>query len=114
MRIHPTANICDRGANTAGRFRTSGNRREPCLALDEKVVGLHPGVRSALAIAGDVADDEATIFGAKRLGSEASTLGRARREVLYEHIGLFQQPLQQRGVFWLLDVERQRLFAPVA
>ena len=95
--VHAAADVRDGDADAARRIRAAGDRGETRLALNEKVVSLHLGVRAAFAIAGDVADDEARVLGPEGLRAETGPLRRARREILHEDVRPFQHPLQKGG-----------------
>ena len=70
-------------------------------------------VGAALAVAGDIAGNEPRMLLPQRFGPEAQPRRRAGREILDEHVGLRDHPVQQRGVSRILEVEGDGLLAPV-
>ena len=57
--VHARRDVRHRDPDLGGRVRRAGDRDEARLALHHQVVGLHRRVGAAVAVAGDVAHDEA-------------------------------------------------------
>src|SRR5690606_5445550 len=114
MGEHAGPEVAGRNADARRLLRRAGDRADAALGLHQHVVGLHPVVgRPGLAIAADVDRDQARIALAQALRAEARALRRTDREVLDPDVRLRQQPVQQGGVGRVLDVDGERLLAPV-
>ena len=113
MSRHAAGDVADGDADAARPRRMATDRRKPALGLHQQVVSLHVRVGIARAIAGNIDGDQPPVFFAQCPGAEAGARGRARREVLDEHVGLRDQPVQKRGVPGILDVGDEALLAPV-
>jgi hypothetical protein len=81
--------------------------------LNEQVVGFLVAVRTGVAVAGDVADDQRRIGLAQPLRSKREAGRRARRQVLDEHVGARQQRGEDPFCVRLLEVEGQRFLRSV-
>jgi hypothetical protein len=86
--------MCDGDPHLRGGLGRTGDGYEAGLALDEKIVGLLVPVGARGTVAGNVANDEPGMPLPKDLRAEAEPTGRARRQVLYEDIGLLDELTQ--------------------
>ena len=111
--VHAGGDVRDGDPHLRHLLRRAGDRQEPRLALHHEVVGLHRLVRPAVAVAGDVADDQPRVHRLKLVGGQPHPGRGAGREVLHEHVGRRQQPQQHLASPWVLDVEGERLLAAV-
>ena len=105
--------VGDRDAGLGHLVAAAGDREEPGLRLDQQIVGLALGCRPAVAIARDRAGDEARIGRAQLRRAEPEPLGGAWRQVLHEHVGLGDDPLQRFDRAVILEVERQAFLRAV-
>ena len=113
--IHASGDISD-GAAGLGHLllaRPTRNREKAALALDQQVVGFLLLVRAALAVAGDVADDQLGKAFVQRLERQAHARGGARCQVLYQHVGTGQQAAEHLHRIVLLEVEGQAFLGAV-
>lgn len=74
----------------------AGDGDQARLALHEHVVGPLVCVRPVGAVPGDVDGDQPRVRGAERRGVQTEPGGRALGEVLYEHVGVGDQPAARR------------------
>ena len=88
--VHARGDVGDGDAGLRRRLRSAGHRHHARLALDQQVVGLLLAVRPVGTVAGDVAYDDPRVSCGKRLGRQPQPPGRARHQVLHEHIGFRQ------------------------
>ena len=93
--------------------RRAVDGHQAAFGLHQQVVGLHLGQLARVAIATDVAGDEPTVALTQIVRADAQALGRPRRQVLNEHVGLGEHALQHRHVLALLEVKGNRLLAAV-
>ncbi|MDT4846926.1 hypothetical protein FQZ97_809700 [compost metagenome] len=70
-------------------------------------------IGTALAITGNVTDDQPGKARMQRLERQAHACGGARREVLHQHVGLGQQVVEHLRGLVLLEVESQALLGAV-
>ena len=114
MAEHAGRDIAGGDADPSGLRLRSRHRRHAAFRLHQHVVGLHPVVgRPGLAIAGNIDRDEAGITGSQVSRAETGALRRARRQVLHPDIGGCENAVEQRAVVLVLDVDDERLLAPV-
>ena len=114
VRVHAGGDVGDRQARLRRLLLGARDRDEAGLALDQQVVGLLVAVRAVVAVAGDVADDDAGLVRRQRVVRQAEARRRARRQVLHDDVGRFDdQPLEDRLRLRMLDVERQALLRAV-
>ena len=111
--VHPGGKIGDRDADPRRLVRAAGDRRDAGFRLHQQVVGLHGLVGPAVAVAGNIARDEPRMPRAQGLRAEAELRRRTGREILQEHVGPRDHPVQQRCVRRVLEVEDDGLLAPV-
>src|SRR5262249_4583883 len=64
-------------------------------------------------VSGDAADDETRVARAERCGRKTEPLARAGAEILDEHVGAREQPIQDRPRLRMLQIERQRLLRSI-
>jgi hypothetical protein len=102
--VHPGGYIGDRDACLGGRLRGARDGDEAGLALDEQVVRLLVPVRARGAVARDAADDEAGVPLQQLLRTEAEPPRYARREVLDENVGSFEQTVEDPAGALLFEV----------
>ena len=112
-RVHAGGDVADGNADAAPRPGRAVDGHQPAFGLHQQVVGFELAHRADLAVAGDVAGDQARVLLAQRVRTEAETLGGAGREVLNEHVGTGQEALHARAIALLAQVEGDRLLAAV-
>ena len=111
--IHARGDVGDRRA-CLGRFVFGASHgQEAGFALDQQVIGFLVAVGTISTIAGDVTDDQLREAFFQRLVRQAQTCRSAGREVLHQHVGLFQQALEDDFRFIMLDVQRQAFLRPI-
>ena len=98
VRVEPGGDVAGRDADASRTLRAAGDRSEPALGLHQQVVGAAVAVGTTLAVARDVAGDEARVAAPQLLGAEARAGGRAGRQVLHEDVGAREQAVEQRAV----------------
>ena len=81
--------------------------------MDQQVVGFLLQERTALAIAGDIANNQLGIDGFQRFVAQTQPSGGARREVLQQHVGTADQPIQHRSGGRLLHIEGDAALAAI-
>src|SRR3954471_11286715 len=113
VRVHARGDVRDGDADLRRLVLGAGDGDQAGLALDEQVVRLLVGIGAVAAVAGDRDVDEAGVDGSERFGAEPEPLGRARGEVLDEHVGPAHQGRNGRPAVLALEVERYRLLRPV-
>jgi hypothetical protein len=111
--VHAGRDVGDRDSDLGGFLGCAGDAEQACLALDEQVIGLLAAVGTVGAVAGDRAVDQVRPAGAQGVGVQAEPFDGARDEVLHEHVGCVDEPLEQRAVGGVLDVELDALLAAV-
>lgn len=79
--------VDDGDTDPGRRLRTAGQRSEPGIGLDQKIIGLALRVGSTRAIAADRAGDEPRILLAQPRRIEAELGSCAGLQILHEHIG---------------------------
>ena len=77
-----------------GRILRAGDADQAGFRLDQQIVRLLLRERPALAIARDVADDQFRMSRGEVGVAQAETRGGTRGEVLQQHIGAADQPVQ--------------------
>jgi hypothetical protein len=110
---HAGGNVADGDADPRRSLGRAVDAGEARFRLHQQVVGLLVAVGTLLPVARDRADDQTRVLLPQVLDGEAEACERARRQVLDEDVGLGQHALEQRLVPGLLQVETQRLLAPV-
>ena len=117
QRVEPGVDVAQRHADAPERFRArtrgAADGHEAAFGLHQQVVGLQAQQRALVAVAADVAGDQARMALTQGLRADAHALGGAGGEVLDEDVGTCQQALQQRQVVGALEVQRDRLLATV-
>ena len=91
----------------------AGDADQAEFRLDQQVVGLLLRERPALAVARDVADDELRVARREVGVAQAEAGGGAGCEVLQQHIGAANQPIQYLRRFRMLQVERDAALAAI-
>ena len=105
--------VADRYAHATVFPGRAVDRDETHLGLDKEVVRLHVGVGTGLAVTRDVAGDELREPLTQIVGPQSRPGGGPDGEVLDEHVGLGQDAQYEVAVVGLLDVDDERLLAPV-
>ena len=113
--VHARGDVGDGAAGLGhlGLARPAGDGEEAALALDQQVVGLFLFIGAALAVAGDVADDQSRKALMQRLEGQAHARGGARRQVLHQHVGLGQELVEDLGSGVLFHVQAQAFLRAV-
>ena len=112
VRIQSGGDVDGRHAD-ARWLRRAGDRGEADFGLNEQIVGLAPGKRTALAEAGDRAADEARIVAPQPGDGKPKLPHRAGLEVLHEDVGAPEHRFEQRLVAGLGEIEHHRFLAAV-
>src|SRR5207247_11067024 len=102
-----------RYAQLAWLIRRAGDRNQPDFALHEKVVRLSAREWARRTVSGDIADDQARVARAERRGREAEPLAGAGTQILDEHVGAHQEPIQDGTRLRMLQIECQRLLRSI-
>src|SRR5690606_25407114 len=105
--------VGDRQADLARRARRPRHAHDARLALHDRVVAGAAALRPVVPEPGDRQDDEAGVQLVQPPDREAEPVEDARPEVLHEHVGVPDQPLQGVPAVAGLQVEGDRLLVPV-
>src|SRR6185437_5016966 len=89
------------------------HRGDAGLRLDQEIIGLAPGIGTALAVARDRAANQARVVLAQAADGKSKFGQRAWLEVLHKYVGLREHGLEKRLVLGLAEIEHDRLLAPV-
>ena len=98
---------------TRDGFLGAGDADQPGLRLDQQIVRLLLRERAALAVAGDVADNELRVPRREIGMAQAEPCRGTRREVLQQHIGAVDQPIQHLRRVGMLQVQRDAALAAI-
>ena len=105
--------IDDRNADPRWSLRPAGDRGEPALGLDQKIIGLAIGVGAGVAIARNGAADQRRIFLAQPLKRKAELVHRAGFEVLQQNISAGDQLFQRGAALLGREIDDHRILAAV-
>ncbi len=111
--VHPGGDVGDGDPDAGGLLGRPGERHQPRLALHQQVVRLAVGPWTAGAVPGDGAGDEPRQPPGQLGGAEPEPVGGARREVLDEDVGAFQEPVQDLPAPRVLQIQGEGLLGPV-
>ena len=113
----PVSDVGDRDADlgraTAVGVGEAGDRHEAGLGLEDEVVAGAVGPRARRSVAADPEMDEGRVERRERRVVEAEPVEAADPEVLDEHVGLRQEPAQDRRTLGLPEVEPDRALVAV-
>ena len=108
------ADVADRHADPGRRLAlVAGDAHDAAHALHDHVVGGILGVGAAMAEARGRGVDQLGILLVQGVPAVAQLLHRAGPEVLDDHVGLFEQLLEDLALLVVLEVERDAFLAAV-
>ena len=89
--VHPGGDVGDGDPDPGGLLGGAGQRHQARLALHQQVVRLAVGPRPVGAVPGDRARDQPRPALGERVHAQAQPVGRARSQVLDEHVGAVEE-----------------------
>jgi len=92
----------------------AGDAHDPAHCLSDDVVGGTLRVRPGLAEARSRRIDQLRIARVKASPVEAEPVHGAWPEILHQHVGTFQQPVQDREICLGLEIKGDGFLAPVS
>src|SRR5207237_4920666 len=112
--VHAGGEVGDRDADppeaAAGR---AGDAHQPAHALGDLIDAGLVGDRALLTEAGDTGQDDALVDAAQRLVVEAEPVLDVLAVVLDHHVGVLDQPVEDRAAGLGLQVDRDRALVAV-
>ena len=100
--VHTGGNISDRVAAFARRLSCTRDRQITRLALNQQVVGFLISVRSFVAVARNIANDQTWMRCSQTAGVQTHAGCGAWRQILHKHIGFGNQLLEYLQVLGVL------------